>query len=31
MEFANKLNNTTGKTGDVERSSTPTPVLVLGL
>ena len=31
VEFANNLNDTTGKTGDVERSSDPTPVLALGL
>ena len=31
VEFANEFDNTAGKTGDVERSSDPTPVLALGL
>ena len=31
VEFANEFDNTAGKTGDVERSPTPTPPLVLGL
>ena len=31
VEFANEFDNTAGKTGDVERSSGPTPPLVLGL
>ena len=31
IEFVNKFDNTTVKTGDVERSPTPTPPLALGL
>ena len=28
VEFANEFDNTAGKTGDVERSPTPTPWIV---
>ena len=31
VEFANEFDNTAGKTGDVERSPTPTPPLDPGL